>query len=271
MSSKPDMTANVLSIAGFDPSGGAGVLADIKTFAALRCYGVAAITALTAQNTQGVRAIMPEPPEFLAAQIDALFADIEIAAVKIGMLATIANVDIVAEKLAAYGPAHVVLDPVLAASHGEALADADLRQALLRRLAPFVTLLTPNLAEAAQLTGTAELASVAKMEAAATQLHQAGFKNVLVKGGHLPTRETIDVFYDGAGYQHFRAPRVATKNTHGTGCTLSSAIAAGLAKGLELPAAIETAKAYVSRSLEAADELSVGQGSGPLQHFNGVW
>ena len=134
-----------------------------------------------------------------------------------------------------------------------------------------MTLVTPNLAEAAHLTGVADLASVAKMEAAATQLHQAGFKNVLIKGGHLPTRETIDVFYDGAGYQHFRAPRVATKNTHGTGCTLSSAIAAGLAKGLELPVAIEAAKANVSRSLKGADELSVGHGPGPLQHFNGLW
>jgi hydroxymethylpyrimidine/phosphomethylpyrimidine kinase len=263
------MTKNVLSIAGFDPSGGAGVLADIKTFAASHCYGIAAISALTAQNTQGVRAIMPEPPEFLAAQIDALFADIEIAAVKIGMLGTNANVETVAEKLAAYRPVHVVLDPVLAASHGEALAEADLGQAILRRLAPQVSLVTPNLAEAAQLAGAPQPASIAEMEAVAAQLHQAGFKNVLVKGGHLAMRESIDVFYDGAGYQHFRAPRIATRNTHGTGCTLSSAIAAELAKGAELPAAIETAKAYVSRSLEAADELSVGRGPGPLQHFNG--
>ncbi len=271
MSSKPDNIPNVLSIAGFDPSGGAGVLADIKTFAALRCYGVAAITALTAQNTQGVQAVMPEPADFLAAQIDALFADVEIAAIKIGMLATVANVKTVAEKLAAHRPVPIVLDPVLRASRGEALVNADVAKALLDHLAPRVTLMTPNLAEAAQLADAPLPTSVAKMEAVAAKLHQLGFKNVLVKGGHLPTRDAIDVFYDGAGYQHFLSPRIATKNTHGTGCTLSAGIAAGLARGLPLAAAIEAAKNLLNEALEGAGQLNVGQGAGPLHHFRRLW
>ncbi|MEW6437469.1 MAG: bifunctional hydroxymethylpyrimidine kinase/phosphomethylpyrimidine kinase [Pseudomonadota bacterium] len=265
------MTANVLTIAGFDPSGGAGVLADIKTFAALRCYGVAAISALTAQNTQGVRALMPVAPDFLAAQIDALFADVEIAAVKIGMLGTRANIETVAQKLALYKPAAIVLDPVMRASSGDALATEDLADALVRHLAPLATLVTPNLAEAAQLARAAGPDSIDAMRALGAKLGQAGFKAVLVKGGHLDGANAADVLYDQGSFRIFAAPRVATKNAHGTGCTLSSAIAAGLANGRPLPDAIEAAKAYVTQGLMGADQLEVGQGPGPLHHFRDLW
>jgi hydroxymethylpyrimidine/phosphomethylpyrimidine kinase len=265
------MTANVLTIAGFDPSGGAGVLADIKTFAALRCYGVAAVSALTVQNTHGVDALMPVQPGFLAAQIDALFADIHIAAVKIGMLGTIANIEAVVQRLAVHKPAHVVLDPVMQASSGDALTTEDLAAALIHYLAPLTTLVTPNLTEAAKLAKAQVPISTAQMSTLAVELRHAGFKAVLIKGGHLEGAESVDLLRDGDAEHVFTAQRVATRNTHGTGCTLSSAIAAGLANGLSLIDAIEAAKGYVSASLMAADKLSVGQGAGPLHHFHGLW
>jgi hydroxymethylpyrimidine/phosphomethylpyrimidine kinase len=265
------MIANVLTIAGFDPSGGAGVLADIKTFAALRCYSVAAVTALTVQNTQGVGALMPVQPEFLAAQIDALFADIRIAAVKIGMLGTIANIETVAQRLAVHKPAHVVLDPVMQASSGDALATEDLAEALIHHLAPLTTLVTPNLAEAAKLAQAQAPTSTAQMSTLAAELRRVGFKAVLIKGGHLEGLESVDLLRDGNAEHVFTAQRVATQNTHGTGCTLSSAIAAGFANGLSLIDAIEAAKGYVSASLAGANKLSVGHGAGPLHHFHGLW
>jgi hydroxymethylpyrimidine/phosphomethylpyrimidine kinase len=265
------MIANVLTIAGFDPSGGAGVLADIKTFAALRCYGVAAVSALTVQNTHGVDALMPVQPEFLAAQIDALFADIHVAAVKIGMLGTIANIEAVARRLAIHKPTHVVLDPVMQASSDDPLATEDLAAALIHHLAPLTTLVTPNLAEAAKLTEAQVPTSTAQMSTLAVELQRAGFKAVLIKGGHLEGAESIDLLRDGDAEHIFKAQRVATQNTHGTGCTLSSAIAAGLANGLPLIDAIEAAKAYVSASLAGANKLSIGRGAGPLHHFHGLW
>ena len=265
------MAANVLSIAGFDPSGGAGVLADIKTFAALGCYGVAAVSALTAQNTQGVRGLMPVPAAFLAAQIDALFADMNIAAVKIGMLGSRANIDVVAQKLITYKPLYVVLDPVMRASSGDALAAEELSHILVRHLAPLTTLVTPNLAEAAQLAHIPVPASLDDMREAGTKLRHAGFKAVLVKGGHLDGADSTDVLCDGENFHVFASPRLATKNTHGTGCTLSAAIAAALANGLSLPAAIKSGKDYVSRSLAAATRLSAGQGPGPLHHLHDLW
>lgn len=265
------MIANVLTIAGFDPSGGAGVLADIKTFAALRCYGVAAVSALTVQNTQGVSALVPVQPEFLGAQIDALFADIHIAAVKIGMLGTIANVEMVAQRLAIHKPVHVVLDPVMQASSGDALATEDLAAALIHHLAPLTTLLTPNLAEAAKLAQAAVPTSIEEMRALAAGLRRIGFKAVLVKGGHLTGADSVDLLSEGDTERVFTAPRIPTQNTHGTGCTLSSAIAAGLANGLPLIAAIESAKSFVSASLTGADKLNLGHGPGPLHHFRGLW
>jgi hydroxymethylpyrimidine/phosphomethylpyrimidine kinase len=265
------MTANVLTIAGFDPSGGAGVLADIKTFAALRCYGVAAVSALTVQNTQGVGALMPVQPEFLAAQIDALFADIHITAVKIGMLGTIANIETVAQRLAVHKPAHVMLDPVMHASSGDALATEDLAAAFIRHLTPLTALVTPNLAEAAKLAQAQVPTSIAQMSTLAVELRRAGFKAVLIKGGHLKGAESVDFLRDGDAEHVFTAQRVATQNTHGTGCTLSSAIAAGLANGLSLIDAIKAAKGYVTASLAGANKLSVGQSAGPLHHFHSLW
>lgn len=265
------MTPNVLTIAGFDPSAGAGVLADIKTFAAMRCYGVAAVTALTVQNTQHVQSLMPVAPELLAAQIHALFADIKISAVKIGLLASVGHVEAVAAALDSYRPAYVILDPVMRASTGAALAVEDLRGAILEHLARHVTLVTPNLAEAAHLAQMPAPASTQEMAAIGAVLVKAGFKAVLVKGGHLSGDHAADVFCTDATERIFIARRVRTRNAHGTGCTLSAAIASGLASGLVLDDAIEAAKAFVTRSLANADRLKVGEGAGPLHHFNDLW
>ncbi|MFZ1961475.1 MAG: bifunctional hydroxymethylpyrimidine kinase/phosphomethylpyrimidine kinase [Methylovirgula sp.] len=265
------MTPNVLSIAGVDPSGGAGILADCKTFAALRCYGGAVVTALTAQNTQGVAGIHLVPPAFVAAQLDALFADLEIAAVKIGMLGSPDIVAAVAQKLTQYPKTPVVLDPVLAASSGDPLAIGDLAAAMLEDLTPLVTLITPNVAEAARFADAPEPATLAGIRKSAEQLYLRGFKSVLVTGGHIESATADDAFFDGVAHRTFSAPRITTRNTHGTGCTLSAAIAAHLAHGLDLGAAIEAAKAYVSGSLAAAGELDVGRGPGPLHHFHRFW
>jgi hydroxymethylpyrimidine/phosphomethylpyrimidine kinase len=265
------MVPNILSIAGFDPGGGAGVLADIKTFAALRCHGLAAITAVTAQNTQGVLGIHVLPADFVAEQIDALFADIDIAAVKLGMLATPAIVKTVAQSLTEHRDRPVVLDPVLGASSGDRLALGDVADALLHHLAPLVTLVTPNLAEAARLAGAPVPTTTAGMHKLAEQLYGRGFKSVLVTGGHLEGAAADDILFDGTSHHSFSAPRIATRNTHGTGCTLSAAIAAHLALGLDLIRSIEAAKDYVRGALARADELDVGRGPGPLHHFYQFW
>jgi len=262
---------NVLSIAGFDPSGGAGVLADIKTFAALRCHGLAAVTALTAQNTQRIAGMHVVPPEFVAAQIDAVFADIAVAAVKIGMLASPKIVETVAQKLSQYQLRMVVLDPVLTATSGDQLSAGDVAEAILHHLAPLVTLVTPNLAETAKLTDAPAPTTLAAMHKLAEHLHRLGFKAVLVKGGHMEGATADDVLFDGASYRTFSSERIATHNTHGTGCTLSAAIAASLAQGLDLDHSVEAAKAYVTRALATADDLAVGDGPGPLHHFNKFW
>lgn len=265
------MAPNVLSIAGFDPSGGAGVLADTKTFAALRCHGLAVVTALTAQNTQGVAEIHVVPAEFVAAQLGALFADIDIAVVKIGMLASPGIVKAVAQSLAEHRGAPVVLDPVLAASSGDPLASGDVANALLQHLAPLITLLTPNLAEAACLAEAPVPTTMAGLHKLAEQLHGRGFKSVLVKGGHLKGVTADDIFFDGMSHHTFSAARIATRNTHGTGCTLSAAIAANLALGLDIIRSIEMAKDYVCGVLAAAEDLDVGRGPGPLHHFHRFW
>jgi hydroxymethylpyrimidine/phosphomethylpyrimidine kinase len=265
------MIPNLLSIAGSDPSGGAGVQADLKTFGALGCYGMAVITALTAQNTRGVTDVHAPPAAFVAAQIDAIFDDIDVAAVKIGMLATGAIVEAVAKRLAAYSPRFIILDPVLAATSGDALAASDAAEAIVRYLFPLATLVTPNLFEASRLSGHVIAADPAGMRRAAALLHARGAKAVLVKGGHVPGATSDDLLFDGASYRAFSAPRIGTENTHGTGCALSSAIAAYLALGLHLGDAIEAAKTYLTGALAAADELSVGRGQGPVHHFHAVW
>ncbi|MDE2363347.1 MAG: bifunctional hydroxymethylpyrimidine kinase/phosphomethylpyrimidine kinase [Hyphomicrobiales bacterium] len=262
---------NVLAIAGSDPSGGAGVQADIKTFAALGCHGMAAVTALTAQNTTGVAAIHLPPPDFVASEVDAVFDDIAVDAVKIGMLADAAIARSVARTLARRHAANIVLDPVLAASSGDSLAADGLIGALLADVLPLARLVTPNLAEAARLTGGAEPRSPAEMRQAGAALLNAGAQAVLVKGGHLDGPIACDLLVTREGVRMFEARRVDTRNTHGTGCTLSSAIAAFLAHGRVLEQAIEQAKGYLVGALAGADRLSVGRGPGPLHHFHALW
>ncbi|HUZ91770.1 MAG TPA: bifunctional hydroxymethylpyrimidine kinase/phosphomethylpyrimidine kinase [Methylocella sp.] len=265
------MIPNLLSIAGFDPSGGAGAAADLKTFAALGCNGMAVITALTAQNTQGVTAMHVPPADFAAAQIDAVFRDTEVAAVKIGMLACGAIAEEVAERLAFYKPRFIVLDPVLAATSGDALSTSDTAQAIVRHLFPLATLITPNISEAARLSGHVIAADQEGMRRAAMLLAARGAKAVLIKGGHVSGATSDDLLFDGGSYRLFSSPRVATRNTHGTGCTLSSAIAAYLGQGLELGEAISAAKTYLTGALAAADQLSAGHGPGPVNHFHELW
>ncbi|MFT4097137.1 MAG: bifunctional hydroxymethylpyrimidine kinase/phosphomethylpyrimidine kinase [Rhodoblastus sp.] len=261
---------NVLSVAGSDPSGGAGVQADLKTFSAFGCYGMAAITALTAQNTVGVRAVHVPPVDFLVTQLDAIFEDIAVDAVKIGMLATGAIVSAVADRLAHHGARNIVLDPVLVATSGDSLGASDVVDALITRLMPLASVATPNIPEAARLVGRDVAAEPDDMARAGAELLARGARAVLVKGGHGDGAEAVDVLVTAAGAEHFTAPRIATRNTHGTGCSLSSAIAAGLARGAALPQAVIEAKAWLTDALRAADGLSVGRGHGPLDHFHAL-
>ena len=261
------MIANILSIAGSDPSGGAGIQADLKTFGALGCYGMAVVTALTAQNTRGVSAVHIPPPDFIAAQIDAIFADIRVDAVKIGMLANGAIARVVADRLAHHKARNIVLDPVLVATSGDSLGAPDVVEAMQQALFPLATLLTPNLPEAARLAALPQPQDLAGMEACGRALIGQGAKAVLVKGGHMPGEMAVDLLVLPASRCRFEAPRIETQNTHGTGCTLSAAIAAGLGKGLDLVAAISMAKAYLTGALENSGRLSVGGGHGPVQHF----
>ena len=261
---------NALSIAGSDPSGGAGVQADLKTFSALRCYGMAAITALTAQNTQGVSAVHVPPAAFVGAQIDAIFADIEVHAVKIGMLATAEIVAAVAERLAACS-VPVVLDPVLVATSGDSLGAPDVADAMIARLLPLAALVTPNLPEIARLADMPAPTNSADMRRAADALIARGARAVLVKGGHLDGGDAFDLLVARDGVHEFSAARIVTRNTHGTGCTLSAAIAAHLAHGLPFADAVRAAKAFLTGALAAADDLDVGRGHGPVHHFHALW
>jgi hydroxymethylpyrimidine/phosphomethylpyrimidine kinase len=264
------MTAIALTIAGSDSSGGAGIQADLKTFAALGVYGASAITALTAQNTQGVTAIHDVPPDFIAAQIDAVFDDLAVGAVKIGMLSRAETIRVVAERLRHHRAKSIVLDPVMIATSGARLINEDAVEALRRELIPLALVITPNLPEAAALTGADVARNENEMTTQARELLTHGANNVLIKGGHDEGAESVDLLIGtklGMGVR-LTAPRVATRSTHGSGCTLSSAIAAGLAEGLDLVEAVERAKTYVSGAIAAADQLKVGLGHGPLHHFH---
>ena len=253
----------VLTIAGFDPSCGAGIGADLKTFSAHNCYGVAAVSALTVQSTQGVQSVHPTPAATLRAQLEALAQDLEIAAVKIGMLATRANAQAVAEFLDKGRFQHVVLDPVIKPSAGGAdLLDPGGVKLLSEELMKRASVVTPNIAEAALLTGL-EITDVAGMEAAARKLVERGARAVVVKGGHM--EKPVDVLFDGTEAQILGADRVKTENTHGSGCTFASAIAAQLALGRVLPEAVMLAKAYVTKAI--ANSFTIGKGPGPLDHF----
>jgi hydroxymethylpyrimidine/phosphomethylpyrimidine kinase len=265
------MTAIALTIAGSDSSGGAGIQADLKTFAALGVYGASAITALTAQNTQGVAAIHDVPPAFVTAQIDAVFSDLAVGAVKIGMLANADVIAAVAAALDRWKVTNMVLDPVMVATSGDRLLKPDAVDALKCELIPRARVVTPNLPEAAALLDTTVAADQSEMRAQAERILALGAKAVLIKGGHGGGAESVDVLFDGASAIHLAATRVGTRNTHGTGCTLSAAIAAGLAKGQELAVAARIAKVYVTDAIAAADQLAVGHGHGPLHHFHAVW
>ncbi len=257
-----------LTIAGSDSSGGAGVQADLKTFAALGVYGASVITALTAQNTTGVRSIHQVPADFVTAQIDAVFADLDIKAVKIGMVAQRATIDAIAAGLARWSPEHVVLDPVMVATSGDHLLADDAVDALRKKLIPRAALITPNLPEAAALLEEPVAATEAAIASQGARLLSMGCRAVLIKGGHGEGSESIDYLFDGSRTIALVAPRIATKNTHGTGCSLSSAIAAGLAKGESMETAARTAKAWISEAIAAADRLDVGHGHGPVHHFH---
>ncbi|WP_127900364.1 bifunctional hydroxymethylpyrimidine kinase/phosphomethylpyrimidine kinase [Solirhodobacter olei] len=260
------MTPNVLSIAGSDPSGGAGIQADIKAICANGGYAMAALTALTVQNTRGVRAAQMLQPGFVADQIAAVFEDIRVDAVKIGMLGTAEIVRTVAGALA-HQAAPVVLDPVMVAKGGDRLLAEAAVAALRAELLPRATIVTPNLPEAADLLGEAEAGTREEMAAQAARLLALGPRAVLLKGGHLGGDASPDLFATGDSVHWLEAPRLATRNTHGTGCTLSSAIATRLALGEDPLGACRAAKAYVARAIAAADGLSVGEGHGPTDHF----
>ena len=265
------MTAIALTIAGSDSCGGAGIQADLKTFSALEVYGASVITALTAQNTQRVEAVHAVAPEFVLAQMRAVGADLQVDAIKIGMLATGPVIEAVAEGLKDYPRVPVVLDPVMIAASGDPLLDPEAVDALRSILIPLATLLTPNLAEAAALLATSPARNEYEMAMQAWQLKDAGAKAVLVKGGHANGPTSTDILFAGVEPVSFEAPRAATRNTHGTGCTLSAAIAAELAKGAHLADAVATAKAYVTAAIFAADTLDVGRGRGPVHHFHDWW
>ncbi len=261
-------TPIALTIAGSDSSGGAGIQADLKTFAALGVYGASVITALTAQNTSGVSGINVVPADFVTAQIDAVFRDLRVNAVKIGMVAQLATIDAIAAGLTRWTPKHVVLDPVMVATSGDRLLATEAVDALRTRLMPHASLVTPNLPEAAALLDEPVALSETAIERQGRRLLAMGCRAVLIKGGHGQGAESIDYLIDRNRIIALAAPRIATKNTHGTGCSLSSAIAAGLAKGDDMETAVRNAKAWVSAAIAAADRLDVGHGNGPIHHFH---
>jgi hydroxymethylpyrimidine/phosphomethylpyrimidine kinase len=256
-----------LTIAGSDSGGGAGIQADLKTFSAFRVFGMSVITAVTAQNSVGVQGVFDLPPEFVGRQIDSVLADFGADAVKIGMLSTSPIIGAVADRLRAHRPERIVLDPVMIAKSGNPLLQPDARTALIKELLPLALVVTPNLHEAAALAGM-PVTTERDMEEAARRILALGPRNVLVKGGHLRDSAT-DILWNGRDLSRFTAPRLDSTNTHGTGCTLSSAIAAGLARGHALRDAIGEAKAYVTAAIR--EGFQAGRGVGALRHFVTSW
>jgi hydroxymethylpyrimidine/phosphomethylpyrimidine kinase len=240
----------------------------LKTFAALGVYGASVMTALTAQNTTGVTGIHEVPAGFVTAQIDAVFSDLDVKAVKIGMVAQRATIEAIVAALARWSPKHVVLDPVMVATSGSHLLARDAIETLRSKLIPLASLITPNLPEAAALLDEPIATSEQAIAAQGARLLAMGCPAVLIKGGHGQGAESIDYLFDAKGTIALAAPRLATKNTHGTGCSLSSAIAAGLAKGEDLVSAVRSAKTWISAAIAAADRLEVGRGHGPIHHFH---
>ncbi|TCT11191.1 bifunctional hydroxymethylpyrimidine kinase/phosphomethylpyrimidine kinase [Paralcaligenes ureilyticus] len=269
------MIPNTLTIAGIDPSGGAGILADIKTMSALGAYGTAVVAALTAQNTQTVAGISPVPAAFVALQINTLFIDVRIDAVKIGMLGQQAVTRTVAERMAHWQPKHLVIDPVMVAKSGDHLLErsaiAELRESLL----PLATVITPNLPEAGVLLGSSPVENLKEMRRVAERLRRLmgdnGERWVYLKGGHLPGNDTVDVLHNGDRLIELPGQRIDTPNTHGTGCTLSAALAALLPQTADLPEAARRAKAYLVAAIAHSGTLAVGHGHGPVHHFHEWW
>lgn len=264
------MAFQALTIAGSDSGGGAGIQADLKTFSALGVYGASVLTAITAQNTRSVRAAESVAPPMIRAQMAAVFDDLEIGAVKIGMLGETGAIAAVSEGLAQC-KAPVVLDPVMIAKSGDALLADDAVTVLRTRMLPLADVLTPNLPEAARLLNTEQARNEAAMRAQGHALLALGPRAVLMKGGHGAGADCVDLLVTPDDVMRLSAPRNATTNTHGTGCTLSAAIAAGLARGLGLHNAVRTAHSYLQGAIAAADHLDIGRGHGPVHHFHAVW
>ena len=262
-----DRVCTAMTIAGSDSGGGAGIQADLKTFAALGVYGTSALTAITAQNTVGVTGVHEIPTEIIAAQIEAVLTDIGADAVKTGMLASSSIVEVVSRQLKTFRVTALVVDPVMVAKSGDSLLHQDAVEALRTLLVPLAAVVTPNVPEAEVLTGV-KIVSDDDMRRAAESIVGMGCGSVVVKGGHRDGPAT-DLFYDGDRFQEFTAPRIDTKNTHGTGCTFASAVAAGLAKGLPLLEAVAQAKEFVTGAIDSS--FPIGRGHGPLNHFYQFW
>lgn len=266
------MTAIAVTIAGSDSGGGAGIQADLKSFSANGVYGASVLTALTAQNTLGVSAIHDIPPDFVRAQMDAVYSDLNVGATKIGMLSKVPIIEAVAEGLGAHSTGPVVLDPVMVAASGDPLLQTSAVSSLIELLVPLAEVITPNLHEAARMLETDVAETEAQMQEQAEHLLKMGAQSVLLKGGHGTGQESADLFLTLNGPAIWlRDVRIATGNTHGTGCTLSSAIAAGLAKGQGLEASVRSAKSYIQAAIAASDLLKIGQGHGPVHHFHSLW
>ncbi|MDA3627850.1 bifunctional hydroxymethylpyrimidine kinase/phosphomethylpyrimidine kinase [Saccharopolyspora oryzae] len=265
------MVPNVLTIAGTDPSGGAGVQADLKAFSAHGAYGMSVITALVAQTTTGVAEVHEVPPEFITSQLVTLLDDVRVDAVKIGMLANAEVIRAVVGVLDRYAPRHVVLDPVMVAKSGDRLLAPDAVGALRDELLPRVDLITPNLPEAADLLEEPELVGVDGMAAQAERLAGLGAKQVLLKGGHLSGESSVDLLYGDGVAEFLTSERVVTTNDHGTGCTLSAAIAALRPQRPDWLTAVREAKEYLTEALRASERLDVGHGHGPVHHFHQWW
>ncbi len=261
----------VLSIAGSDCSGGAGIQADLKTFSAHGVFGMSVIVSVVAENTSRVIDIQNISPDMVGKQMDAVFEDIEVDAVKIGMLPSPECIREIAAKLIYYHPFNIVIDPVMYAKNGCPLMEPAAVKTLIESIIPLADVLTPNIPEAEKITGNL-IHSIADMETAAKEIHEMGCRAVIVKGGHTGGKDTgkaTDVLFDGKRIYHFDTGWIDTKNTHGTGCTFSSAIACGLAKGMSLHKAVEKAKGYVTMAIEHS--LSIGKGFGPTHHFYQLW
>lgn len=252
-----------LTVAGSDPSGGAGIEADIKTFSALDCYAMSVITSVVAENTFSVKGKLDVPAEMITAQLEAVFEDIRVDGMKIGMLTDISSVEAVASAIGKYKPPVVIFDPVMNATAGAELLSPKAVETVKQRLIPLCTLVTPNIPEAEILTGMS-IKSSKDMKAAAVKLTEKGAKAVLLKGGHL-SGNAEDLLFDGKAFRFYSAPRISTNTTHGTGCTLSSAITAFMASGCLLPKAVEKAKEFITGAIEKG--LDIGKGKGPLNHF----